>query len=61
MDQQLIDKIPELTDLILPWLGILISLVLSIPFFNWFILILSISKPTTLNFFENARAKGNPT
>ena len=32
MEQELIDKIPELTDLILPWLAILISVVL----FMWF-------------------------
>ena len=32
MEQELIDRIPELTDLILPWLGIMLSVVL----FMWF-------------------------
>ena len=32
MDQELINKIPEVTDLILPWIGMLISIVL----FLWF-------------------------
>ena len=32
MDQELLNKIPEITDLILPWIGILISIVL----FLWF-------------------------
>tara|TARA_B100000745_G_scaffold103681_1_gene66185 strand:- start:1124 stop:1651 length:528 start_codon:yes stop_codon:yes gene_type:complete len=32
MDQELLEKIPEITDLILPWIGMLISIVL----FLWF-------------------------
>ena len=32
MDQELLEKIPEVTDLILPWIGMLISIVL----FLWF-------------------------
>ena len=32
MDQELLNKIPEITDLILPWIGMLISIVL----FLWF-------------------------
>ena len=32
MDQQLLEKIPQITDLILPWLGMLISIVI----FLWF-------------------------
>ena len=32
MDQELINRIPELTDLILPWLGIMLSVVM----FMWF-------------------------